>query len=234
MYATFVRSHDENASATSFFFQPEKPLRFTAGQFIELQLPHAHPDARGTKRWFTVSSSPTESLIRITTRFAPRKGSTFKHALRTLEPGDTVAISDPLGDFVLPKLLQTPLVFVAAGIGITPFVSMLDWLAHTHESRPLHLLHAVRTEDDILFQDIVQAAGAHYTAIIENPSPAWGGERGRVSAELIVGLAEHTPETLVYLAGPEAFVDALSTDLVDNGVAPAQIVLDRFPNYPTI
>ena len=75
-------------------------------------------------------------------------------------------MSDSMGDFVLPKLIQTPLIFVAGGIGITPFHSMLSWLTATDESRPITMLYAVTNEDEIIFQDIFDKANVQPTIIV--------------------------------------------------------------------
>ena len=88
----------------------------------------------------------------ITTKFN-NESSSFKKALKQLQPGDEILMSDPMGDFVLPMLIQTPLIFVAGGIGITPFHSILSWLTATKENRPIKLLYAVNTEDEIIFQE---------------------------------------------------------------------------------
>jgi ferredoxin-NADP reductase len=98
------------------------------------------------------SSTPTDELLAVTTKFAKDNGSSYKKALRHLKAGDELEMSDPMGDFVLPKLIQTPLVFVAGGIGITPFKSMLSWLGATHEDRPIKLLVGVNNEDEIVFR----------------------------------------------------------------------------------
>lgn len=232
MQVVFDHSREETANIRTFFFKPEKPVHYTAGQFIELTVPHAHPDNRGQKRWFTLSSAPTDELLSITTRFAGQdKSSSFKKALFSLKPGTELHLSDPMGDFVLPKLIQTPLVFVAGGIGITPFHSMLEWLATTGEERPIKLLHGVRIEEDIIFQDTFHKANQHVTTVVSDPSAAWGGERGRLSADLILGLEKPTEDTLVYLSGPEPMVEALAKDLHRAGLKKSQIVTDAFPNY---
>ena len=79
-------------------------------------------------------------------------GLGVQKALFGLQTGAAVEISQPMGDFVLPKLQQTPLVWVAGGIGITPFISQLKLLTETGEPRPIRLLWAVSTEDDIVFR----------------------------------------------------------------------------------
>lgn len=232
MLVTLEAIQKEAEHIWTFCFRPERPVHYTAGQYIELTLKHAEPDDRGIRRWFTLSSAPSDELVSITTKFAAENGSSFKQALRDLKPGVQLHMSDPMGDFVLPKLVQTPLVFVAGGIGITPFHSILSWLAATGEQRPIKLLYAVNSEDDIVFQKTFEQAAVLPTILVSNPSPAWGGERGRLSAELILGLEKPADDTLVYLSGPEQMVQALQKDLVKAGVDKRQLVTDEFPNYP--
>lgn len=210
-------------------------MSYTAGQYTELHLPHGRPDDRGTKRWFTLSSSPEDEFLTITTKYAgDDKSSSFKKALFTLEPGTELHMADPMGDFVLPKLIQTPLIFVAGGIGVTPFHSMLTWLSQTMEERPIKLLYGVKNEDEIIFQGTFHDAGIEPTIVVSNPSDAWGGERGRLSAELILGLEKPSEDTLVYVSGPEPMVQALAKDLHATGLEKHQIVSDEFPNYDGI
>lgn len=234
MQVIFDHSAPEADNIKTFYFKPESPVHYTAGQFIELTVPHKNPDKRGIKHWFTLSSSPTDELLSITTKFAGDKGSTFKKALFKLEPGTELHLADPMGDFVLPKLIQTPLVFVAGGIGITPFHSMLAWLATTHETRPIRLLYAVRNEDEIIFQETFDKAGQHATIVVSQPSAAWGGERGQLTAELILGLEKPSDDTLIYISGPEPMVESLEKDLKKAGISKRQLVLDFFPGYPGV
>lgn len=232
MNVTFNHAQPETDTITTFFFKPERPLQYTAGQFIELTLKHQHADDRGERRWFTLSSAPNHELVSITTRLAPKHGSSFKKALQKLKPGSELIMSDPMGDFVLPKLVQTPLIFVAGGIGVTPFHSILQWLADTGEQRPIKLLIGVRSENDIIFQETFDQAKQHATIVVSDPSAAWGGGRGRLTAELILGLEQPTDDSLIYLSGPEPMVEFLQNDLLKAGLKQHQIVGDYFPNYP--
>ncbi|HWB39414.1 MAG TPA: FAD-dependent oxidoreductase [Candidatus Saccharimonadales bacterium] len=235
MKVVLDHTRDEAGNIRTFFFRPEKPISYTAGQFIELFLPHKNEDERGHKRWFTLSSSPSEELVTITTKYAgDDKSSSFKKTLFGLKPGAELTMSDPMGDFVLPKLVQTPLVFVAGGIGLTPFHSIMEWLAATNESRPIQFVYGVHSEEEIIFQDTFDRANVHATIVVSDPSPAWGGERGNLSAELIMGLAKPTPDTLVYLSGPEAMVETLEKDLYKSGLRKDQFVGDYFPNYKAV
>ncbi|MEK7059462.1 MAG: FAD-dependent oxidoreductase [Patescibacteria group bacterium] len=222
----------EASNITTFFFKPEKPVHYTAGQFVELTVKHKNPDKRGIKHWFTLSSSPTDELLTITTKYAgDDKSSSFKKILFGLETGAELIMSDPMGDFVLPKLIQTPLVFVAGGIGITPFHSILSWLAATGETRPIKLLYGVSTEDEIIFQPSFDATNIKPTIIVGQPSAEWGGERGRITTEMILGLSKPSEDTLIYVSGPEPMVENLEKDLKKAGIEQRQLVLDFFPNY---
>lgn len=232
MIVTFESARPEAEHITTFFFRPEAALRYTAGQFIELSLPHANPDNRGLKRWFTLSSSPTDDLLSITTRLNPQRSSSFKTALQALKKGDVLHMSDAMGDFVLPKMIQTPLIFVAGGIGLTPFHSICSWLAATQEKRPIRMLYAVRSEENIIFHDTFEKIGLHPTIVVDQPSAAWGGERGQLTAELILGIEEPSDDTLIYVSGPEPMVEQLEKDLHKLGIKKHQLVLDFFPNYP--
>lgn len=233
MRLSFDHKKQEANNIYSFFFKPESHLDFTAGQYIELSLPHKNPDDRGIKRWFTISSAPTEELVSITTKIID-SSSSYKQAMLKLEVNDQLSFTGPMGDFVLPKLIQTPLVFIAGGIGITPYHSIVSWLKATHEDRPIQFIYGVKSEEEIIFQDTFEKLNIHPIIVVENPSSAWGGERGRLSAELIDGLITPSPDSLTYISGPEPMVESLSKEMVKLGTKQQQLVLDFFPNYLAI
>ena len=176
MQTIVTGQHEITPEISTFSIARPDGFMYTAGQFIELTLPGV------CKPWFTLSSSPQEHDLSITTR---RSDSDFKKALFAMNASSSVDISQPMGDFVLPKLAQTPLVWVAGGIGITPFISQLKWLAETGEQRPIRLMWAVRSEDDIIFQEVMDAAQQHATIVVSEPTAAWGGERGQLTAEMV-------------------------------------------------
>lgn len=231
MQAVFDGRQEEAPGIWTFYFKPQQTFTYTAGQFVELTLKVA---GHSRSHWFTLSSSPSEDHLAITTRVPAKHSSAYKHALTALSQGDSLRISDALGAFVLPKLLQTPVLFIAGGMGITPVRSMVKWLADTGEKRPLQLVYAVRIEDDILFQDLVELADPRPTYVVNKASSAWGGERGELTAEMVMSLKQPSDETLVYVSGPEPFVDQIAQDLKHAGIKPAHIVLDEFQGYETL
>jgi ferredoxin-NADP reductase len=232
MKVTLDHITQESATIRTFYFKPEKPIHYVAGQFIELSLPHDQPDDRGTKRWFTLSSTPGEEHISITTRYAgDTASSSFKRTLFGLQNGDDVHMSEPMGDFVLPKDPTIPLIFVAGGIGITPFHSMAGWLHAQHEHRDIRCMYGVRGEDDIVFQETFKKADIHETIVVQNPSDAWGGERGGLTTDVVLGVGAPDAASLIFLSGPEPLIEALTKDLGHHGISKSQLVTDFFPGY---
>jgi ferredoxin-NADP reductase len=206
MHALFSHHKVESPSFQTFYFTPESPLSFIPGQFIELSIPHNNPDNRGSKRWFTIATSPTNSHIGITTRIV-QDASSFKQSLQALKPGEKVDITMPMGDFVLPKDMNAPLIFVAGGIGVTPFRSMAEWIAHHDEERDIHLIHAISTEDDIVFQKTFADANIPVTHIVSHPSDSWSGRRGFLTKDHILKLTKPNKDAMIYVAGPEPLVE---------------------------
>lgn len=234
MKVNFDHADTEAERIRTFWFRPEKPFSYIAGQYIQLTLPHDKPDERGERRWFTLSSPPGHDMVSVTTKFAGEDSSSFKNALFSLQPGKELTMSDPMGDFVLPKDQSLPLIFVAGGIGLTPFHSMFEWMADHNEHRNIRFIYSVRQEGDIVFQKTFERAGIHATIIVGEPSASWGGERGRLTAELVIGLTQPSDKALIYLSGPEPMIEQLSKDLEAHDIRNEQLVTDFFPGYTGI
>lgn len=104
---------------------------------MSVELPHENPDGKGTKRWFTISSAPFEGIMQITTRMTD---SSFKQALATLPEGGHLDLLGPaIGRFTWQDT-EKPVVFVAGGIGVTAFHSILRQRAHDQLPLNSHLI----------------------------------------------------------------------------------------------
>jgi ferredoxin-NADP reductase len=234
MKVVLTRRHHEAENIISFWFEPERPMNYLAGQYIEMHLPHSNPDDRGIKRWFTFSSSPSDApLVSITTKFND-KSSSFKAALKNLKPGDMVDMSEPMGDFVLPKDPSIPLVFVAGGIGITPFHSIVKWLKDTKQERDIHFVYSVHSEHEMVFQDLFEHYGLQRSIVVGEPTGRWDGLVGQLNGQRILELAKPADNALIYISGPEPMVESFTKDLEKLGIPKAQLVGDFFPGYTSV
>lgn len=225
MKATLTRIVTLRPDVRSFYFRPEQPLHYTPGQFIDLGITHQNVDDRGTSRQYTLSSSPHEPELAITSKFPTGKSSTYKQALLALKPGDAVSVSEAMGDFVLPLDDRLPLVFVAGGIGITPFRSMAAWLSDRGETRDISLHYAVSAKDQEIFMDELSAVTDHTYLHVTGQAGKW------LSAADILSKTADTDGSYYYIAGPEAMADSLKRDLRAAGIRPYQIIVDSFLGY---
>lgn len=229
------RKHKVSASIIDFMFKPSHRLAFAPGQYIECTLDHPHADARGNRRYFTLASSPTEESLRLGVRFYPHSSS-FKKALFTLDGRTKLLGAQVAGDFTLPKDRTEKLVFIAGGIGITPFRSMIKYLLDTNDRRVITLLYVNKSATDILYQDVWNDA---YTRLgiptfhtLTDPAgiPAnWQGYRGRVTPQMIQAAIPDYRTRTYYLSGPPAMVQGYEQVLRQMGVQPRQIKKDFFP-----
>ncbi len=235
MKAIFNHFDEESANIHTFWFKPERHLDYTAGQYTELTVAHDNPDDRGIKRWFTLSSTPGQELVSITTKYAgDDKSSTFKKALFHLQPGAEVQLAEAMGDFVLPKDPSIPLVWTAGGIGLTPFHSMAGWLAAHGEKRDVTFIYGVRSEAEVIFLDTFRSAGIEPIVILSEPDPSWSGKTGRLDAKTILDTAKPAANAMLYNSGPEPMIEALEADLQAAGVAKTQLIGDFFPGYTVL
>jgi ferredoxin-NADP reductase len=215
----------------TFWFRPSHPISYIAGQYIEMYLPHDAADERGERRWFTLSSSPSEELLAITTKHFGDPVSSFKQRLFALKPGDEVKLSEPMGDFVLPKDTTIPLVFVVGGIGVAPVRSIVKWLLDTNEKRTITLLYGAKTESEVAFREIFEAYGITPQIILSSPEVSWRGAAGYITTDMIMQAASDS-RSLIYISGPEQFTEKLAADLKTVALPPERLVLDFFPGYP--
>jgi ferredoxin-NADP reductase len=207
----------------SFVFEPEEPISWQAGQYLHYVLQHDYPDDRGVERWFTIASAPFEGVIQITTRFDGEKQSSFKKALFDMQPGGEIEADGPKGSFTLQEG-EHHHVFIAGGIGITPFRSIIIQLAHDNQEKKIELMYANRDNNFVYGEELksIQQNHPEFHVLefvdkrIEEP-------------DLQNFLQDKT--AIYYLSGPRSMVEAYEQLLADKGVEKTAVMTDYFPGY---
>ena len=216
-----------------FVFTSDRTFRFRPGQYLEWTLGHRYPDDRGNRRYFTIASAPTEPAVRLGVKFYPAS-STFKRALGAMKVGDKISAAHLAGGFVLPKDKAKKLVFIAGGVGITPFRSMIHYLLDTKEARNIVILYSNKTAADVAYKDIFDRAQTELGiktlyALSAEKAAVPGMYNGSIDAKLIAERIPDYRERMFYISGPHAMIDAFKKTLVDMGVSRFKIKSDFFP-----
>lgn len=237
-YTVTLRDRRTVADSTmAFYFDKPSGFVFSPGQFVDLTLPHlADPDPAQTTRALSIASAPHEETVMVATRL---RQTSFKRELQRMPLGTAVQMEGPFGNLVLHPDQTRPAVFLAGGIGITPFRSMVVHAAMQRSPQRLVLFYSNRRPEDAPFLDelfALQEKNPHYVFVgtmtqPEKSSLPWKGATGYLSAAL---LSEHLPDIgspLYYVVGPPGMVAAARTMLKDWHVDDQDIRTEQFVGY---
>lgn len=213
METSFLRKTQNAPTIWSFYFDKPLGLSWEPGDYIELSLPHAGP--HGDRRWVSIASSPTESELMLTFKI-PEPSSEYKQALQRLKPGDKALLSPPIGSFNLPPEPDTGLLFVAIGVGITPYRSMLCWLTDNDDARDIQLVYVAKPSD-FIFGDVLAAAHISITQTSDKIDFAWLKKR-----------MPDLTERIIYLAGVQPLCEKIYDEAMAAGLAYPQLRLSYF------
>ncbi|HEU5005297.1 MAG TPA: FAD-dependent oxidoreductase [Candidatus Saccharimonadales bacterium] len=223
MKMQLIEKKQLQSSVYSFVFRPDQQVTWQPGQYMHYVLAHPDADDRGIERWFTISSAPYEKNIMITTRFSYEKSSSFKKALTELKVGDEIEADGPKGSFTY-KEGDYRHVFIAGGIGITPYHSMLAELAHENKPANTDLLYA-NNDDNFVFGDELAAIAAHDPTLQIKKFVD-----KRISDQDLAPYAKQA-NAIFYLSGPRAMVENYEEVLKNLGVEADRVMTDYFPGY---
>ena len=213
----------------AFRFERPPGFGFKAGQAIDLIV-------GDDRHAFSLVNAPHENELVIATRM---RESAYKRALGSLAPGAPAAIDGPFGSLTLHNKRSRAAVFVAGGIGITPFMSILREASRTRIDRPMALLYSNRRPEDAAFLDELQNIARANPAFrlvatmteAAKSSRRWEGETRFIDADLLKVAAADLPEPIYYLAGPPAMVDAAQRALDAAGVDSDDMRTEAFSGY---
>jgi ferredoxin-NADP reductase len=220
-------------------FRFEKPIAFTfkAGQYINLTLVDPpETDAEGTVRTFSIASAPEEDRLLVATRM---RDSAFKRIAGRMPVGTGVRLEGPFGNLTLHADAVRPAVFLAGGIGITPFRSLLVHAARARLPHRLFLFYSNRRPEDAAFLDELQTLqrdNARYTFIgtmtaMEQSHRTWRGETGPLTPAMLGKVLADAARPIYYVAGPPGMVSGVHVMLHAAGVTNDDIRTEKFAGY---
>jgi ferredoxin-NADP reductase len=237
-HQTKLLGRKEVAQGTiSFQFEKPKDFVFKAGQYIDLTISdHPHGTATGLTHTFSIASAPFHEKLLVTTRM---RNTAFKQALSMLPIGGAARIEGPMGSFSLHKNTAKPAVFLAGGIGIAPFLSMLSYATGERLRHSIVLFYANRYLGDAAFMDMLwslECANPRFRFVptltrVTNNKGAWKGKTGHISSEMIVTRVGCLAGPIYYIAGPSAMVAATRRTLGGLGVDEEDVRTEEFAGY---
>jgi ferredoxin-NADP reductase len=224
------------AGTMSFYFEKPRGFSFKAGQYVSLaQIDPPETDAKGSTRTFSIASAPEEADVMITTRM---RDSAFKRGLKTMKLGAILTMEGPFGDLVLHGDANRPAIFLAGGIGVTPFRSIVVSAARAKLPHRLFLFYSNRRREDAAFLNELkklQDGNPKYKLIATmtemDEVRSWRGESGRIGKEMLLRYVSDLTKPIFYVAGPPGMVLAMEEILSDAGVGSDRIRIEEFFGY---
>ena len=219
----------------SFYFSKPKNFNFKAGQYIEMLIENMHcNDEKGNRRYFSIASAPDEDYLMFAMRM---RESAFKKTLMELSVEEEVRISEPKGNFVLHDDASKPSVFLAGGIGITPFRSIIHNVIKNKLSHKIYLFYANKNLSSAAFLDELQKIGKYnnnFTLIPVFSQESLHNtkyEQGRINIDMIKKYSIPTATSIFYISGTPSMVFSLSKHLEENQIPAERIKTDGFAGY---
>jgi ferredoxin-NADP reductase len=230
-----VRETREVAKGTLLaVFDVEGYPDYRPGHYFWVELPdRGHQDEKGLRRHITIVTSPTEQgVVGLATRL---RDTAFKRTLAELEPGDEVEVEEPKGSFLLPDDTSQPYVFVAGGIGITVFRSMLRYIADTGAPHDVTLLYSNRDRGSAAFLDELGELEAQIpglrVVLTMTDDDEWDGEHRRIDEGFLRDHVGDLSRPTFFVAGPPAMAEGVSELLAAAGVPEDRVHTGRFSGY---
>lgn len=216
--------------------QFEKPegFQYVAGQYGGFTLINPpHTDQGGNTRRFSLVSSPEEPRLAIVTRI---QASAYKKNLEQLTIGSSIKFAGPTGNFILHADKNTPTIFIAGGIGIAPFYSMIKSALSQGDTREMILFYGNQTlADTAYYDDLIALANIHPNfkciTTLAKPEAAWAGAVGFITDELIVKQAPQWEQSMIYVCGGPKMVEAMQAMLRELGASDDRVKVEDFPGY---
>src|SRR5579859_1242795 len=232
-----IRREEVAEGTMAFHFEKPSGFTFKAGQSADVTLVDPpETDAEGNTRTFSIASPPFENELVFTTRM---RDTAFKRSLKNAALATEVKIGSAAGSFTLHKNLAKPAVFLAGGIGITPFLSVVRQADHDRLPHKMYLFYSNRRPEDAPFLEILQGLEktnpnfrlvATMTEMVRS-SRQWNGETSLIDGEMLTRHVGTLLGPIYYVAGPPPMVAAMREMLVGAGVDEDDVRTEEFAGY---
>lgn len=232
-----IRRKETVAKQTDYVeFDTGQEVSFKPGQYFFVTLnPSDEMHKDDLTHHISIVNSPNQkNTLALTTRMRVER-SLFKMTLDEAKVGDEVEIGKIEGSFILPDSTNKPIVLVALGIGITPYISMLRYCDETRKPYKFTLFYSDGEEESMPFLDELKGYEQKHEGFklveILTQDKAWQGEKRHVSAEMFKDYISDIKEPIYYISGPASSVFAVGKNLKDAGIAEENIKMDDFSGY---
>ena len=232
-----IRREEVAEGTMAFHFEKPSGFAFKAGQSADVTLiDPPDTDAEGNTRTFSIASSPFENELVFTTRM---RDTAFKRSLKNVPLATEVKIGSAAGSFTLHKNPAKPAVFLAGGIGITPFFSMVRQAYHDRLPHKLYLFYSNRRPEDAAFLSSLQTletTNPNFRLIctmteMSKSKKEWKGETVLIDREMLSRHLAVLQGPIYYIAGPPPMVAAMRQTLVSAGIEEDDIRAEDFTGY---
>lgn len=214
MKARIIEIIDEAKDIRSFRLEPEERMTQKPGQYMYVRLNGE------LKHHFTISSSPTEGFLQFTTKF--REESDYKKMLWHKNVGDAVEVTGPFGEFILDENDTRPRLFLAGGIGVTPFRAMIKYINDKKLGLDVKMLYSVKDGSEVAFKNDWTDS---QVKIVET------AKEGRVDAQKIQDYCPDYMKSTMWICGPTPMVVAMVNIVEKMGVNKEMIRSEEFTGY---
>ena len=234
MQATVAEKREVAKGTLFVLFAVDDYPEYRPGAYFWVELPdRGHSDEKGLRRHISLATSPTErGVVGLATRL---RDSAFKQTLAELAVGDEVQVEEPKGSFLLPEETSADYVFVAGGIGITVFRSMLRFIADEGLPYRVTLVYSNRDRESAAFLDELEELERRVDGLrlvlTMTDEPAWEGETRHLDAEVIGELVGGLDGKTFLVAGPPAMAEAVADSLLGAGLPEERVLADKFSGY---
>ena len=220
-------------TTAEFVFTSDEPVTFRPGQYMEVTVPHRRADSRGIRRVFSISAADSAAgTVSFGIKIPSKGSSSFKRTFAELPPGSRIQATTVGGDFLLPSDPAEPLLMVAGGIGITPFISHLAAITGP-APRDAVLVYAISDPEEVPYVDVLAASGLRVVLVAprapRNLPNGWEVLTGRLDREVLADRVPDVAERHAYVSGPPAMVSDISAAL--RSLNAKKVRTDAFTGY---